>query len=104
MRLADASCNGKARSSAGASSHTHSRFMLMTGPQHSRPAPLLPLSIQLRMLKPARISRPTTPAMSRISSLSNVAAHDGPEGEEVEQRPSAVQFENIEEWMQLLPQ
>ena len=79
-------------------------FIFITGPQHSSPAPLLPLSIQLRMLKPARISRPTTLAMSRINSLSNVAAQDGPDGNDVEQRPSEVQFENIEEWMQLLPQ
>ena len=77
--------------------------MLITGPQHSRPAPFLPLSTHLR-LNPARVSTPTTLASDRTSSRSKVAAVLGPLGNEVEQRPAFVQFENIELWMQLEPQ
>lgn len=78
--------------------------MFTTGPQHSRPAPFLPLSSQLPRLKPARVSAPTTAAISRIVAFENVAAQLGPPGKEVEHAPAAVQLLNIEEWMQLLPQ
>jgi hypothetical protein len=71
--------------------------------QHSSPAPFRPLSVQVFKLNPARVSWPITTAISRMASLSNMAAHDGPDGNEVEQRPSDVQFENIDEWMQLCP-
>ena len=63
----------------------------------------MPLSTHLR-LKPARVSTPTTLASERTSSRSKVAAVFGPLGNEVEQRPALVQFENMELWMQLEPQ
>ena len=38
-----------------------------------------------------------------MSSRSKVAAQDGPEGNDVEQRPALVQLDIMEEWMQLEP-
>ncbi len=67
---------------------------------------VLPLSVKLPKLKKARVSWPTTAAISCINIRSKVAAHDGPDGNEVEQRESgpSVQLEDMEEWMQLEPQ
>ena len=42
-------------------------------------------------------------AILRMSSRSKVAAQDGPEGNDVEQRPALVQLDIMEEWMQLEP-
>jgi hypothetical protein len=78
--------------------------MLITGPQHSSPRPLRPLSVKLPSVKPARCSRPTTLAIDRIISRSNVAAQEGPLGNDVEHRPVVVQLENMLEWMQFAPQ
>lgn len=73
---------------------------------HKLSVRVLPLSVKLPKLKKARVSWPTTAAISCINIRSKVAAHDGPDGNEVEQRESgpSVQLEDIEEWMQLEPQ
>ena len=71
--------------------------MFSTGPQQSRPMPLRPLSVKLPWLNAARVSSPTTIAILRMSSRSKVAAHDGPEGNDVEQRPALVQLDIMEE-------
>ncbi len=76
----------------------------MTGDQQSSPSPLAPSSVQSRALKAARTSVLTTDATCRISAGSNVAASEGPEGNDVTQRPSAVQLCIWAEWMQLVPQ
>lgn len=71
--------------------------------QHSSPDPWAPLSVQVFKLNAARVSWPTTTAIWRMASLSNVAAHDGPDGNEVEHRPSEVQLASIDEWIQFCP-
>ena len=48
----------------------------------------MPLSVQVLRLKPARVSCPTTTAIFRIAPLSNVAAQEGPDGNEVLHRPA----------------